>query len=212
MSLTVNASAGFPPIEAGTYQAICYQVIDIGTHHNTLFDKDNKQVLLAWEIPSERIDLERDGQMVNLPRAISKIYTASLHEKAKLYQHLVGWRGVPFTVEELEAFDLRSVLGTNCMLSISNEQSQGSTKKIVAKVASVAKLMKGLTVCKPENPVISFDMDIDGYTNIPEGLPDWIKEQIKSSVEYKAVTHAQNSDELKATQDAMGTPKSDIPF
>ncbi|MDD5328284.1 MAG: hypothetical protein PHY02_10820 [Phycisphaerae bacterium] len=208
MSLIAKQPEGIPAIPGDTYQAICYLLIDIGTQHSELYDKDIPQVIIGWEIPELRIDVEREGQQVNLPRVISKTYTNSLHEKSTLTTHLVSWRGREFTKEEYDAFDLRNILGKNCLLTVTNALS--SKGKTVAKIASVSKLVKGMTlIAKPENPVISFDMNEDGVTNIPEGLPDWIKEQIKKSIEYQAVQHAADNPALKAAHDAAGLNDND---
>lgn len=208
MSLRVKQPEKAPVIEGGTYQGICYSIIELGTHHSDLYDKDIRQVIITWEIPELRIDVEKDGKPVSMPRVISKTYTASLSEKAKLYIDLVSWRSVEFTQTELEDFDLHNVLTKNCILTVINTVT--AKGKTVAKVAAIAKLMKGMTIKQPENPIVSFDMDKDGITNIPEGIPDWIKEQIKSSIEYKGVAHAQDSPELKEAQLAAGLSEDDV--
>ena len=206
MSLITKQPEGIPAIPGDTYQGICYSVIDIGTHHSDLYDKDIPQVIITWELPDLRIDIEKEGKKVNLPRAISKTYTNSLGEQATLYAHLVGWRGAEFTQKELDAFDLKTILTKNCLLTVANSLNQKG--KTVAKVTAVSKLMKGIKAKQPENKIISFDMN-DGITNIPEGLPDWVKEQIKTSIEYKAVMHAKSSPELNDAQKALGVANTD---
>lgn len=198
MSLVAKQPESIPPVPGGTYQGICYSLIDIGTQHSVLFNQDLRQVIITWEIPGVRIDIEKEGQMVSLPRAISRTYTNSLSEKANLYAHLISWRGAEFTREELDNFDLRKILGRNCLLTIVNKLNKKN--KMVANVAAVAKLMKEMKVRKPENPIVSFDMDEDGITNIPANVPDWIKKMIQESVEYKAVMYAQNNPDLAAAQ------------
>lgn len=202
MSLIAKQPPGILPIPGDTYQAICYSLIELGTQHSEKYQKDIPQVMIGWEIPEVRIDIERDGVMVNLPRVISKTYTNSLGEKANLYADLISWRGKEFTQKELEAFDLRNILGSNCLLGVINKLNQKG--KTIAVISSVSKLVKGMSIAKPENPIISFDMDADGIVNIPEALPDWIKDQIKNSVEYKAVMHAKENPALKTAQDAVG--------
>lgn len=208
MSLTVKEPERIPPIEGGTYQGICYSLIDIGTHHSDLYNKDIQQVVITWEVPEARIDVEEDGKTVNRPRVISRTYTQSLSEKAKLYADLVSWRGASFTQEELDSFDLRNILGKNCILTIINETNQKG--KLTAKIATVAKLMKTMKPLEPENPIVSFDMDADGVTNIPDNIPDWLKDQIKNSIEHKAVTHAQGSNKLAEAQKATGMQSDDV--
>ena len=216
-SLIAKQPEGIPCIEGDTYQAVCYQVIDLGTQRNTVYNVNQKKVIIGWEIPELRIDIDREGVKMNLPRAISKTYTNSLSEKANLTADLVNWRGCEFTQEELDNFDLGKVVGKNCLLTVINKNN--TKGKRIAQVSGVSKLVKGMKVFEPENPILTYDMDRDGILNIPAGLPDWIKKLIMESLEYKGVTHAQNSPELAAAQEAAGMNRepepsldSNIPF
>jgi len=216
-SLIAKQPEGIPCIEGDTYQAVCYQVIDLGTQRNTVYNVNQKKVIIGWEIPELRIDIDREGVKMNLPRAISKTYTNSLSEKANLTADLVNWRGCEFTQEELDNFDLGKVVGKNCLLTVINKNN--TKGKRIAQVSGVSKLVKGMKVFEPENPILTYDMDRDGILNIPAGLPDWIKKLIMESLEYKGVTHAQNSPELAAAQEAAGMNRepepsldSSIPF
>jgi len=100
------------------HKAICYGVYDLGTQFNETFGNKNHKVLLQWELPEARIDIQKDGEDLNLPRAQSKIYTLSLHEKANLRKDLESWRGKSFTATELEGFDLKNLLGVDCQLQV----------------------------------------------------------------------------------------------
>ena len=203
MSLIAKQPEGIPCIEGDTYQAVCYQVVDLGTQRNTVYDVDQQKVIVGWEIPELRIDVERNGEKVNLPRAISKTYTNSLSEKANLRADLVNWRGCEFTEEEKDNFDLGKIIGKNCLLTITNKIN--TKGKRIAQVSGIVKLVKNMKATEPENPAMAFD--IRNVPNIPETLPDWIKKLIMESVEYKAVMHAKNSPELAAAQEAAGMNK-----
>ena len=100
----------FDVIPEAIHHAICYGVYDLGTHINPTFGKSEHKVLIQWELPGQRIDIEKEGKMVNLPRAISKRYTLSLHKKANLRKDLESWRGKSFTEQEEEAFDIIKLL------------------------------------------------------------------------------------------------------
>jgi len=194
------------PIEAGLYQAVCYAVIDIGTQYNERFNKYNRKCVIIWELPDVRIEIDRDGDKLNLPRARSKRYTISLHEKSNLYQDLVSWRGKNFTGEELAGFDLFNIAGKNCMLNIVNEQKGDRTYD---KISGVAKLMKNLEPKDPENPVVTYSISDHG-TNIPENVPDWVKHEIKQSEEWKRLTEKSAPDNPPATDETI--PDDEIPF
>jgi len=198
-----DSSGNYPPVDAGNHHAICYLVVDLGTHYSEAYDKWSHKVLLTWELPALRIEVERDGQKKDLPRAISHTYTLSLHEKSILYQHLISWRGRAFTDEELEGFDLRNVAGKNCILNIVHKTPG---KKTYAKVAAVTPLLSGvMKALPPENPVITYDIDEQGW-DIPEGLPKWVKSRIMESKEYR-----ESHQDINQNIDSS-IPDDDIPF
>jgi len=187
----------YPPIEGGTYQGICIGVVDIGTQYNTYFQKSNRKIVVIWELPEVRIEVEKDGRTVNLPRVISKTYTNSIHEKSNLGKDLAAWRGRAFTAEEEQGFDVESMINTNCLVQIINIEKN---KKTFANVSSVSKLMAGMKERKPESEIIVYSMD-RGVYEPPENLYGWIKELIKQSGEYKAVENARLNPDLQAAQE-----------
>jgi len=197
---------GFPPIDPGTHHAVCYGVVDIGTHENPMFNKKSHQVWIAWELPDVRIEFDRDGQHFDLPRTISKIYTLSINEeKANLGKDLVSWRGRPFTDEEKEGFDIFNVLEANCLLQVVHQQKNGKT---YAKIAAVAKLMKNMQKIHPGNEILRYSIADNGFT-IPENIPDWVKKLIQKSEEFQGGTP------LTGDMDTDSPPPpedDDIPF
>lgn len=193
------------PIPAGTVQAVCYAVVDLGTQYSPYYQKSARKVQIIWEVPEYRIEVEKGGQKVDMPRAISKRYTLSLHKKAQLYSDLVAWRGVDFTDDELEGFDIFNILGVNCLLTITHAEKD---KKIYANVASVAKLMKNMDSLKSENGLVRYYMPEDQQV-IPDGVPDWLKDIIKKSEEFGMVADAR---ENLPPEYGPGQPGDDVPF
>lgn len=192
----------FTPAPEGTHVARCVELIDIGTHHGEYQGAPTvrNQVIVRWELPNETIDIEGKPQ----PMLVSKFYTNSLGEKANLRADLTAWRGRAFTPEELMKFDLMSILGKPCLLTVVHNE------KKKAKVSAVSGLAKGMT-CPPQvNPSKSFWMDewngdVNGepFTSLPKGF----RELIQQSDEYKEL----NSPE--PTQRApQGVDTDDIPF
>jgi len=166
------------PVPTGTHLGVCYMVVDLGTQHSDMFDKDTHQVLIGWELPEERISFERDGQTIEGPRAISKTYTASISPKSTLGKHLVAWRGAVFTDEETDRFELSDLIGMSAMITVVHNDNGN------AKVESVTGLPKGMNAPEAENAPIFFSME-EGF-DIPENAYDWVKDTIKESKEYKA--------------------------
>jgi hypothetical protein len=195
-----NGGGGFAPVPEGVHRAICYSVYDMGTHFNEKFGKSAHSVLFVWEIPDERIDIERDGETQNLPRAISKKYTLSLNEKANLRKDLQTWRGKSFTAEELAGFDLQKVLGKSCQLQVIHNTTG---EKTYANIAAILPLPKGSAPLVPENPTRFYSINDNG-DKIPEGTPDWITDIIKDSDEWTSIA--------RPAGDSDRPPDDDIPF
>jgi len=180
MSLTVKDTSpeqrDYQILEAGTHLAICVQIIDFGPQRIEYAGqvKEQNKVRLAFEVPAERIEYEKDGEKMEGPMMIGKTYTASLFEKATLCQHLEGWRGRKFTDAEKAGFDLTSVLNKPCMLNIVHNEYQGKT---YANIAGISKVIKGMSVPDAENPLISFDFDDHTPQQLAE-LPTWMQEKV----------------------------------
>jgi hypothetical protein len=170
-----DTGGDFTPAPIGTHVARAIKLIDIGTHHGEYEGKPNvrNQVILQWELP---LELMEDGQ----PFIVSKFYTNTLGEKGNLRADLKAWRTRDFTTEELMRFDLESVLGKPCMVTIMH------TDKGKAKVVSVTGMPKGMQ-CPPQvNPSSAFWIDPwnDGAFH---ALSDGFRKMIMDSDEYKAM-------------------------
>jgi len=201
MSLVARQGNSIDPIEAGNHHGICVAVIDLGTQYNDRFQKEQPKVMITWEL----IDFPIESDNSDGFRLISREYTAVLSEKSNLYADLISWRGRDFTPEELEGFNIKNVLGANCLVNVVNIAKNNKT---YSNVTAVAKLPKGMTAKKGTYQLI-YDMDED-VEAIPEGVPDWIKEKIKKSREWIAAVNPQDYDEPAVTD--TDVDDSDIPF
>lgn len=203
----------FPLIEGGTYPAVCYAVIDLGTQPSDFYE-DQHKVWIAFEIPSIRVEIEKDGDKKDLPRVASNFYTLSIHEKSTLGQHLVGWRGRDFTPEEAQQFDISKLVGANCLLGIGvKAKIKGGQKNVIT---SIAKLMKGMTPIESETQMCYYSISEHGW-DFPETIPDGVLKMIKNSNEYKISMRAADNPDLQAAQESLGTQEpetveDDIPF
>jgi len=184
MGLTVNEGASFKQVEPGTYAARCIKIIDLGTQTVKDFNhpeqtKEKHQVMITWELPGEIIP---DGDFSGQPYGVSRFYTATLGEKSNLRKDLEAWRGRNFTEEELAGFSLKNILGKPCMVSVVH------SKNGKAQVKAVLALIKGMTVPPAINPLLSFDIDTDGFTEKFDSLSDGIKRMIHGSKEYQEIS------------------------
>lgn len=130
----------FEPAPAGTHQAVCIDVIDLGVNELNYSGEITykHQVRIVWQI-AETMD---DGRRFTVNRK----YNLSLHRNATLRKDLKSWRGRDFTDDELKRFDVETVIGANCVLSVSHNEYQGKTYANVDSVSPVMKGMKKLTV------------------------------------------------------------------
>jgi len=195
----------FDPIPEDTHMAVCYGIWDLGTQHQPAWDTWKPQIVFTWEIPDLRIDVERDDEMVNLPRAISRIFTASLYKKSNLRGILKQWRGRDFTDEELLGFDPYKCLGISCQLQVIHARRED---KVYANVSAVIPYPKQLEKLIPENKPMFYSIEDHGR-NIPVGTPDWIKEIIAKSKEWSNPVYQAGNDD-----DGFGPPAEEdqIPF
>jgi hypothetical protein len=202
---TNSGGGGFTPIEAGNYPARCYQMIHIGTIEENIQGNIKKlnKVRLTWELPTEMKEWkEGEGEK---PAIISKDFTLSMNEKATLRKYLASWRGKDFTEEEAKAFDVTKLLGKACLLNVIHKPSKDGSKTF-AEIGSISPLPKGMTCADQINPTGVLSYDSFDYS-LFESLPDFIKDKVKSSDEYKAMAHP------NATQAVTTTDEDDeLPF
>lgn len=186
MSLKIKKKSGssVPPIDAGTYPAVCVGIVDLGEQYSETFKKYNDKMLVIWEIPSQTIEIDGEDK----PRWLSKDFSASLNEKSNLYQILVSWRGKAFTENELTEdetgfmqFSVLDMLGTGCFLQVIVEEKDGNSYN---RITSVIALPAGMPAPATETPLIAFDIDA-WDDEVFKSLPGWIQERIKKSTQYQ---------------------------
>lgn len=104
-----------PP--AGTYRAVCVDVVVLGERETRFGFKD--QLDIVWALDDEH----PAGGAARIQRR----YTESLNEKSNLSRDLEAWRGKRFTHEERKGFDIEKLLGAPCLLSVVHNDSSGTT-------------------------------------------------------------------------------------
>lgn len=197
----------FEPVAEGCHMALCYGVVDIGTQMGQWEGKpkEDRKVIVMFELPDERITVERDGVPTDLPRAISKQYTLSLGKKATLCKDLVGWRGKAFTPDELKRFDIEKLLGCRCQLMVVHKPSKDGSKTW-ANIQSIMAVPKGIAkVGSTENPTLFWSFDDWDKTKdnsvFPENMPEWVVNKCRQSKEWNAVYDGPEDEVQKAPDD-----------
>lgn len=197
-----NKGGDFVLIPAGNHIARCYGMVEIGTvkeETGIYAGKESHKVRISWETPHECHDFGKGLQ----PFSIHKEFTLSMNEKATLRKMLESWRGKSFTEAEAESFDITKLLGKPCMINVIHKTSgKGST---YADISSIATLPKGLDCPDLINPVVELSFD-NWKAHVFDSLPDFIKEKIKKSKEYAALTSPGHTE----TPQSIGD--DDLPF
>lgn len=181
-------SGSFEEVDTGTYLAICYQLVDLGTREEE-FEGEKKRrrtLLVGFEFPHELMD---DGR----PYIHSEFYTFSFHERAKLRQHLESWRGKPFEdsdFDEEDGFRMERLLGKQCMLTLMRGKNAKRNK-----ASSITPIPKGTgnpaEQCETRNDQVCVSLEPDefredDFAKLSEGL----RKRIATSDEFHAVAEA----------------------
>ena len=159
------------PIGAGTHQAVCYMVVDMGTHKTSYGNK--RQLLIGWEVPKYRIEI--DG--ADKPRAVRRWFNFTMYKESDLCKGIEGWSAKQFKDQDAaDAFEFKKLLGKNCLLTTS------INKNGYDKVESIGCLMDGMEELRAENDFIYYSIDEHG-ANIPDCVYDKTADKIRQCLE-----------------------------
>lgn len=195
-------------IEPNNYIARCYKMLEIGTVQETIMGevKTLKKVRIGWELPTElRLFNEEKGMQ---PIVIDKEYTLSMHEKSSLRKDLKSWRGKDFTEEEARSFDITKLIGAQCMLNIILKPSKKDQTIVYNDIAGITPMPKGFECPPAVNPKQLLEFD-NFNQELFDYLPDFIKDKIKSSEEYKQMIDPHN---FEVNQDKEDDDIQNLPF
>lgn len=205
-----NTGATRELIQAGNYVARCYSMIHVGTNKENIQGQDKilNKVRLTWELPTElRIFNEEKGEQ---PMVISKEYTLSMHEKANLRKDLESWRGLGFTEDQAKSFDITKLLGVTCMLNIIHRvANNGNT---YANISNVSTVPKGLECPAQINENYEFNYTDKFKIEAIEAFPDFIKDKIKTSLEYKSIVDPAHTEDMIENEHGEIIKEDDLPF
>lgn len=203
--LSNTATSKKEALEPNYYVARCYGIIITGTSFNQQFGNTQTKVTFLWELPSELINFEKDGETVTMPRSISKSFTLSMNERATLRKNLESWIDRAFTPEELNAgVDISKFCGSACRLAVGQGQKQDGAKYNT--VDKVVRLKEGKCPAL-FNEKILFDIT-DEMQNLDEieKLPAWIQDQIRKSDEYQKRMYPDEYDDAPVEAEDQDLP------
>lgn len=197
-------------IPAGNYVARCYQMIHIGTVPENYQGemKEQNKVRIGWELPTElKVFKEENGEQ---PLIIGKEYTLSMNEKANLRKMLASWRGKDFSEDEARKFDITVLIGKPCMLNIIHKPGVKDPSMIYEEIGSISPMPKGF-VCPEQINATQLLTYEEWDEAIFNSLPDFIKDKIKKSNEYKRFMHPETTT-LPEGKGVNDETDDDLPF
>lgn len=199
-------------IPAGNYIARCYKMIEIGTIDGEYQGVANSlhKVRIGWELPTElKIFKEENGLQ---PLVIDKEYTLSLGEKASLRKDLKSWRGKDFTQAEADNFDISVLIGVPCLLNIIHNPKKTDPTKLYQAIGSISPLPKGMQC--PEAVNAKFEFSLNEFEKEKfDSLPEFLRNQIASSKEYKAMFESKQEGTAISEPANIGSEnEDDMPF
>ena len=211
MSLISKATGdgGFDPVPEGPHLARCVTIVDLGQQETTWQGKTKHQhkVYIAFEVPSVRVEWDdKEGAHHEGPALIGQRYTNSIGDKSNLGKHLTSWRGRAFTEAEKEAFDLFTIAGVPCQISVVHNQSGGKT---YANISGIMGLPPGVNVPAQETPTLKYSpYDSETADKFPD-LPEWMQ---KACTEGHDCLKNKEGLTTKANLDSGTDFDDDIPF
>lgn len=199
---------------AGTHRAVLFRVINLGTLKTEWEGKerDSHKIRLIWELTDETITYTKDDKEVTAPFSVGRKFTFSMGDNSHLYPIVQGMTG-GLTEDERWNFDIESLLGSPCLVTVVHDESNGNK---FAKIASATKLPKAMEVPTQVNPSEVLDVRKLSQEEI-EALPDFLSADMEASNEYHVRFNAPRSEtpepaKPQVVEDAQAIEPEDIPF
>lgn len=187
-----------PVVRPGVYIAVCVGVVSLGEQYSEFYKKYQEKVRFVWAIPDETY--EESGEIKE--KQISKDFTISYDRRGNLRPFLETWNCCTYSDDEFIGLEFNDQIGKPCQLQVSLDKTGE-----YANITLVMPLPKGMTA--PKSITRPFKFDIRHWNESEfESLPDWAKEKIKKSTEYKKMHITQQDVTMPATTDEKGS----VPF
>lgn len=172
----------FEGVPAGTHLATCYQLIHIGTINEPYQGQPREisKIRLTFEFPHETRTF-KEGESEK-PLVLSEEYTLSMGERANLRKFINGMLGKNMSDEEAYAFDVESLVGKSCLLTVIEKPN--SKGVAYPRITTAAPLMKGME--KPEQANPSAILTYQKWDNaFFDRLPEFIRKKMEGSREFE---------------------------
>jgi len=175
----VQSESTFKPVSQGLHQAICAMVVDMGIQPGSdMYPKPKHKIYIGWDCLDEIVEWEKDGKKHSGPARIGREFTLNLGDTSNLRPFLESWRGMNFTDEQAEAFDIGKLMGAACQITVVHKQKRQG-KGVRADVKTAVPWPKGMAKPAVPESAVMYDLtnpDPKSY----DMLPQWIREKIDS--------------------------------
>ena len=164
-----------PP--AGSYNATCFAVVDLGTQNGPYGAK--RQLWVSWELPEEETSRGK-------PHTVVRYYSLTASRKGNLRQDLESWFGRVFSDDEIPQLDLiAELIGRTATIGVMHDAGKDGEPR--AQIASIMLPRKGVPVrTDTVNAPITFALDDGLDREAYNSLPEFLREIISRSPEYQA--------------------------
>ena len=168
---------------AGNHMARLYSIIDLG-HQSVEWAGESKimhKVVFTWELHGDDDAGEPLKTDDGKPLIVSKRYTVSLGEQARLRQDLEAWSNKKMSAEDRKNFELKSLLGKFCMVNITHSEDVK-----YANISGISPVPTALRNQMPDgvNAPVHFWLAEFDQTKY-EALPKYYREKIAESSEWR---------------------------
>ena len=201
MKLKDKVKPAIPPMEGGVYMAVCVTVADLGDQYSEKFKNTHRKVVFSFDIPSETVEV--DGET----RQLSKRCTFSVSKRGTLNKMLNAWLNANMSEQDLAELDLFDFAGKACQIrvTVSEDGAHNNVEDVMA-------LPKGMPAPMTDTPIITYDIDEDGFLGEKwEALPGWMRDTIEKSEQYQQNPPDKPLD-MPAEQTQPETGKDDCPI
>ena len=192
---------------AGTHIARCFRMIHVGERDYQYQGEPKKRnsLWVYFELPNELAVF--NPEKGEEPYSVNIEYNHVPYETAKIIKHINSWRGKALTPQEIDDFDVQSLLGQPCMLTIVHNTS-ATNGKTYANITSISGLPKGIECPAQVNPSYTFDYNENfDWTKMDKNIPQFLQEIMKQTPEWN-----EKMDEIPNNPEPIETQRTDLPF
>lgn len=203
MKLKDKVKPAIPPMEGGVYMAVCVTVADLGDQYSEKFKNTHRKVVFSFDIPSETVEVDGETRL----RQLSKRCTFSVSKRGTLNKMLNAWLNANMSEQDLAELDLFDFAGKACQIrvTVSEDGAHNNVEDVMA-------LPKGMPAPMTDTPIITYDIDEDGFSGEKwEALPGWMRDTIEKSEQYQQNPPDKPLD-MPAEQSQAETGKDDCPI